>query len=222
MELFVKADKKKDAKLTVKDLKGGTPIAVKDRAHLKELREQFGIDHIMNMADEHGLKHNSKAEHPTFDYMKTAVAIGDHIESGKDFTVKKPFKSEKGKYHVRLKGDDKGKSSYNQVDGETIDLGVDNVDAFVHQNVDGSHSVTDKRTGLALSGKQGTRLEAIDHAKKRMDMYKDKVHSILSKHPSVPGHGDEKPKKEDKPKANGAKVKKSLYGSSELDWSFAN
>jgi hypothetical protein len=216
MELFVKADKQKkqDTKLTVKDAKGGTPIKVESREHLKELREQYGIDHIMNVADQHGLKHESDTDHPTFNYMKTAAAIGDHIESGKEFMLKKPFNAEKGKYHVRLKGDEEGKSSYRQVDGETVDLGVDGIEAFVHQNADGSHSVTDKRTGLALSGKQGTKLEAIEHAKKRLDMYKDKVHDILSKHPSVPGHGD------DKPKANGAKVKKSLYGSSELDWSF--
>jgi hypothetical protein len=218
MEELLKAQKKDGAKLTVKDMKGGTPIKVKDMDHLKELREQYGIDHIMDMANEHGLRHRSGTDHPTFDYMKTAVAIGDHIASGKDFIVKKPFKSEKGKFHVRLKGDEEGKTSYRQVDGETVDLGMDGIEAFVHQNADGTHSVSCKRTGLALSSKQGTKLEAIEHAKKRLEMYKDKVHDILSKHPSVPGHGDEK--KAEKPKANGTTVKKSLYGSSELDWSF--
>lgn len=209
MELYVKPNTNKDVKLFVKsDANGGTPIKVENRDQLKELRGQYGIEHIMNTASEHGIKHNGTTAHQNYNYMKTAMAIGDHIDSGKDFHVKKPFKSEKGNYHVKLRGDG-GKSVYKQVEGETVDLGMDGIQGFVHRNEDGSHTVSCRRTGLALSGRQGTRLEAIEHAKTRLGYYKDSVATAISKHPSVPGFGDgQKPKKE--------KVKKST----ELDWGF--
>src|SRR5690242_15811762 len=106
MELFIKSDskpKKQDTKLTVKDFKGGTPIKVENKDQLKQLREQYGMDHIIQQADEQGVKHDGNTKHKTFNYMKAAMAIGDHVASGKDFHVKKPFKPEKGTFHIKLK-----------------------------------------------------------------------------------------------------------------------
>ncbi|MNW28216.1 hypothetical protein D3C74_50360 [compost metagenome] len=208
-QLVVKAEKKpekaKDATLVV-SAKGGTPIKVKDKEHLKELRAQYGIEHIMNMATEHGIEHQGTTEHKNFNYMKAAQAIGDHVASGKDFHVKKPFTPEKGEYHVKLKGSE-GKSVYKKVPGETVDLGMDDIEGFVHKNGDGTHTVSCRRTGLALSGKQGTKIEAIEHAKTRLSYYKDKVATALASQQSVPEVKQTK------------KITKGLT-SDKMDWSF--
>ncbi|MNN96394.1 hypothetical protein D3C81_2153710 [compost metagenome] len=75
---------------------------------------------------------------------------------------------------------------------------------------------------MALSGKLGTKQEAIEQAKNRLLHYKDKVEAKLVVHPDSPGlknpeEGDNKPKA---PEEKNEKTKESAEKSDKVDWGF--
>lgn len=141
---------------------------------------------------------------------KTAVVV----ETDKD------KKDGAEKFHVKVKSDDPTKTTYRETEGEKVELGHDCTAGMVHENADGSFTVSDKRTGLALSGKQGTKKEAVAHAKQRLEHYKDTVKDNLAKHPNSPSHTGKKGKESSNKKKPEKDTKKDVKKSQDLDWGF--